>query len=231
MTTPNSSQQRPRWWVSQQTHRSDDGGQDGANEKCGQRWKKKKRIQFSLHTNDQQGCTIHGSLWKQCSALRAFLWSSVVTKEQKHTKELWESKWNLCEDFNTDLSWKYDREPSADVCVEAVFNLHVSRLSNNQNNLYWSLVCISYWGFKGVFHFIHWHTVFCAVDACVPVVWVHFVNCDWKTLTILKGLCNVCVWVMLCTTGILHTAPHTWGWKWLCTISCVIYPSIKLPVP
>lgn len=100
MTTPNSSRQRAHWWVSRQTHRSDDGGQDGANEKCGQR-RKKKGFTFRGTRMINEDCTktVFSSPYR------------LSQKEQKHTKELWGTF------VNTDWSWKHDREPSTVVCA------------------------------------------------------------------------------------------------------------------
>lgn len=102
-------------------------------------------------------------------------------------------------------------------------------------------------GFKGVFHVILSHSVYCtsisAGDGChvslegfiisscsVCILWLK----KKKTLTILKGLCNVSIGVCSALySWILHTAPHTWNEYALSVKSPTIILElllIKLPV-
>ena len=95
-----------------------------------------------------------------------------------------------------------------------------AELCDNHNNL----LLIFLLGFKGVFHIILSHSVYCtstsAGDECSgdsSCRVVQCVYCDWKDFDNLeKGLCNASIGVCSALYNwIQHRTPHTWDWGWI----------------
>lgn len=95
-----------------------------------------------------------------------------------------------------------------------------AELCDNHNNLLLILLL----GFKGVFHVILSHSVYCtstsAGDECsggfimsscsMCILWLKRLWQSWK------GLCNASIGVCSALYNwILHRTPHTWDWRWI----------------